>query len=845
MKRHLLVVIATLGAVMSCTVEGIVETVHDSLELEFNAVWADNKGTKTALQDDGKAVWWTVDEEINAFYGSQFSGRFTSTNTESKATVSFLGSLNVLTGTSEADSGAKAYWAIYPYNEANTCDGSSVTLSLSAEQQAVAGSFADKFFPAVAKSMSLDLAFYNVCGGARFSVARDDIRSIVFKSANGAPLAGKVRVRFSSSGVPEVAEVIDGVDSVVVTAQGKCFVPGELYFAAMLPGTLAGGFELEFENSANYKAIKKIETDITVRRSVFGKLNNVDAGVSFGSDETEIIAFADADLKAVLIAAFDTSGDGELSKAEAAAVSSIAGVFGDANHYTSFNEFKYFTGVSAIPANCFFEWEQLESIVLPESITSIGQQAFYGCTSLREIVIPSGVTSINDRTFRGCTSLASITLPDTVTSIGVAALSHCTSLTSIDLPESLTAIGDNAFYVCSALESITIPDSVTSIGQKVFTGCDNLAEITIGSCFTTISYLGSKNVQKVTLLPGLTSLVEGAFSGCKLLTSVNLPEGLTAIEKKTFYGCESIASISIPEGVTSIGEGAFSGCSSLASIDIPSGVTYFGSNAFSDCASLTSIDLPAGITSIEFSLLSGSGITSITIPDGVTSVGGFAFYRCEKLEYVSLPDGVTEIGRFAFSSCPELKSIQLPDSITTIGDRSFSHSGLTSISFPENLTTIAGESFMGCINLTSLTIPDTVTEIQYWAFYHCTALESVKLPKSIKKMDGGSIFAGCTALSNVELEEGLTCLGDYMFIDCPALSSIIIPESMQELGTGAFFHCSGLQVIEIRATTPPSCDYLTFSGTGDCPIYVPAGSVDAYKASEGWSEYADRIQAIP
>ncbi len=264
MKKSLIWASLCIIATASCARE---ELMPEKKQMEFRAVWADESETRTELQSDGTSVWWTPGEEINVFYGSKSSGKFTSTNSNNQARVSFEGTLNVLFGTETS-----AYWAVYPYDAAKTCDGQSVILTVPDVQTAKAGSFADKMFPAVAISQSLDLAFYNVCGGARFTVSQEGIQSVTFKSNNGEAIVGRVKVSFGSDGYPEVNRIISGQSEVTVMAPSEGFVPGEYYFVAFLPQTLSKGLSMIFKTS-NDSATYTTEHGITVNRSRFGKLD--------------------------------------------------------------------------------------------------------------------------------------------------------------------------------------------------------------------------------------------------------------------------------------------------------------------------------------------------------------------------------------------------------------------------------------------------------------------------------------------------------------------------------------------------------------------------------------------
>ena len=212
-------------------------------KITVEATWGDTPETKTALQPNG-SILWSPGDEINLFYGSMTGSKFTTTISVPAASASFEGTLGAATGSSEQGVATQTFWGVYPYDEANTCDGTGVTLSIKGAQTVRPGSFGEGMNPSVANSPGLSLSFYNVGSWLVFSVTEPGITSAVFAGNNGEAVAGKVYVTMDSSGKP-TSQVVDGggLKSISITpAGGGEFIPGVDYYVTIIPQILTNGY---------------------------------------------------------------------------------------------------------------------------------------------------------------------------------------------------------------------------------------------------------------------------------------------------------------------------------------------------------------------------------------------------------------------------------------------------------------------------------------------------------------------------------------------------------------------------------------------------------------------------
>lgn len=501
-----------------------------------------------------------------------------------------------------------------------------------------------------------------------------------------------------------------------------------------------------------------------------------------------------------------------------------------------------FGGSSANPlyyaGNLYIGGSLVKDLVIPDSVTSIGDYAFDGCSSLTSVTIPDSVTSIGYDTFRGCTGLVSVSMGDGIKSIGSWGFTNCSGLTSITIPDSVTSIGNSAFEGCSGLQTLVLGEGIATIGSAAFSGCTNLnlinwnavnvADFTVeGTAFGTVGTTGNgvslifgENVERIPsyALQGATGIKNisignkvstigrDAFWGCSSVVSITMGSGVVDIGEEAFRDCTGLPSIIIGDGVTSIGGSAFDNCTNLTSVTIPSAVVNIGDSAFSGCTGLTSINWNAvslnnlsSSNNIFFNIGAATSGVKVIFGDSVEAIPSYLFYiptigSRPNIKEVVMGANVKSIGGSAFDSCYNLTSITIPDSVTSIGGLAFSGcSGLTTIIIPDSVTSIGGSAFYGCSGLTSVTIGSGVTSIGNSAFQNCSALTSINW-NAVSITDSpstGGVFRGVgSATDGTTLTIGATCqsLSAWLFYSMTNganIKTVILGSGLSSIGQGA------------------------------------------------------------
>lgn len=540
-------------------------------------------------------------------------------------------------------------------------------------------------------------------------------------------------------------------------------------------------------------------------------------------------------------------------------------------------------GTRVIGEGAFYKCSSLTSVTIPSSVISIGGSAFADCTSLSSVTIPSSVKYVGSYVFDGTALYNDASnWVDNVLYVDNCLIEAKRDISgAYDIAEGTKVIAEYALSSCKSLTSITIPSSVIGIGRYAFPSSVVLTDIQVESGNTAylsengvlynadqtvlLCYPGGKKDGTLTIPANLRSFGDGAFNYDSYLNTiewnaVNFPD----YSKNIFPHWPYVSTLVIGEGVEHIPAylcNNFS--SSLRSLTIPSTVTSVGQDAFAGCGDFT-VYKNYSLQYLPESFIENSP----NLEELVYPAIGFAPLATAQLVSTKLKSLIVLYSPFTdsmiFDRIIKFLSIQKNtltyldiENLTAnrnqyVPDNNFlDFVLLETAKLPNGFTRIGYRAFENCRMLQEFTIPASVTEIDDSAFENCRSLSAVHFGGSTEEQAddpatsqcalqriGNWAFYNCHQLQELNIPEGVTEIGDAAFYGCTYLEDLVLPSSLQTIGDNCFSLCSKLGRIIVNAAVPPVIEAKTFYEVDrSIPVYVPKGSLEAYKADTYWSEF--------
>ena len=509
-------------------------------------------------------------------------------------------------------------------------------------------------------------------------------------------------------------------------------------------------------------------------------------------------------------------------------------------------------------------------VEIPDTVTSIGDEAFKNNTSMVSVSIPDSVKSIGDSAFYGCTSLLGVVIPDSVENTGRCAFQKCSKLASAYLPvnEKLTVINTGTFYECMSLKEIIVPDNIVKIEFDAFYNCRNLKNIDLSKNLITVGYnvFGNcKSISKIEIPKSLknfdstwgsgTNTKYGVFGGCSNLKTVKFEEGSTIVCPALFMGCDGIEEIELPDTITKIGNSAFKSCKNLNKVIISESVTEIDNQAFAECSGLTDVEMQEGLNKICSRAFYKCGkITSINIPDSVETIEFEAFYQCDKLENIKLSENLTIVGYGVFGDCISIGKIEIPRTLkgfnTSWGSSTNTSYGvfggcsnLKTVKFEEGSTVVCAALFMGCDGIEKIELPNTITEIGDSSFRNCKNLVKITMNNGIDILED-FVFKGCSSLTTIDIPNTVKAIGSSSFQGCTSLTEVHLSDILKEIPASTFSGCKKLTTINFPSTLTTIGDS-AFSGCEFLPEAILPSGVEKIESNAFKNCKALKKAAVP
>ena len=518
------------------------------------------------------------------------------------------------------------------------------------------------------------------------------------------------------------------------------------------------------------------------------------------------------------------------------------------------------TSIQRIPTNFAKNDTALVSVILPETITELGDYAFSGCSSISGATIATnlgtkvfenctqmtsatlglGVTSIGDYAFIGCTALETLALPDTLgtseeenapPALGTEIAKGCTALKTLKMegPRTLTS-GHLIDSASNHIENLILGEGLEEIGSYALSGFGALKTLTLPS---TLKKIGSNafngaGVEELTISLASGADITDAFRGMDQLKTLTITAGWAGT--RSFYDLDALETVNIGADVVGIGDYCFANCDNLKTVNLEEGLTYIDEYAFRNCSSLESLSIPDSVTDLGMYFLSGCiGLKTLSVGAALNHVKGndnaFVIGQGSLLETLEIRDTADHIAAFVFSNQPfngasydpgfkNLETLIIGANVRWIGGYAFRGVGVRTLVLNGSMD-IYEETFSNCPRLETLVLGGgemgdyafarntklkhveiTRGEVGPHAFEDCTNLESVTLGDGVRSI-GYSAFYECTNLTDINLGEGVRSIGSYAFDGCSSLTSLTFPDSVVYYGNGLIRDCLSLTELTV------------------------------------------------
>ena len=533
----------------------------------------------------------------------------------------------------------------------------------------------------------------------------------------------------------------------------------------------------------------------------------------------------------------------------------------------SITSFTFGPKVETIPQLLCANRAGLTEIIIPHSVTSIGNNAFYGCNNITSVVW----NAVNCNSWNFGSQVTSFTFGENVEVIPVSLCSGMNQLTEITIPNSVTNIGSAAFSECTGLKSVTIPDAVTQFGNAIFSGCYSLTKPVYNT--HTFVYLPSTITSKIYYVPqGVETIADGAFNDA--CTSVLiLPKGLKQVAGNVFSDSQYFT-IYVPWTVPYFAVGKNSRkvyydeivdnfvyqhiSDDTAPKDVRTVNLAECDNTIERCwqftVSLMGISATDYTWCTEYALVSdlqglGMGSNTYQATNFADSATCYTVDENTGKEGIKLQNaGWALVGYIG----DEMQNISLPNYIHgepySIAPKTFEgYESLQNITIPNCVTSIGESAFASCAGLTSISIPGSVTRIDDNAFSNCTGLTTITTGSGVKTI-GNKAFYGCSGLTSIVVSEGCESIGDNSFASGGNIKHITLPSTLTQIGSIAFNTQKILDVYNYAITPQDMSSYsgmeYLFRGIlSGASLYVPKQSLELYREADFWC-YFGNIRAI-